>query len=197
MKRKQIYSLLLAASLSGCMVTQSVYSEEGAGDAAAEAVYEEEPAEEASTENSEEAPESEAVEEDIPSGETSEETSRESSEEVSAEASRELRNIRRKQSCIPHLEIMARELGLPAEEFIAKYAYIRRGSGTNAERLTAGLRLGPVDLSWEGELGVDIRELGQSLPTGSAAAPLYQITFKTAAPVARAFFAFNFTPAQG
>ena len=74
MKRKQIYSLLLAASLSGCMVTQSVYSEEGAGDAAAEAVYEEEPAEEASTENSEEASESEAVEEDIPSGETSEET---------------------------------------------------------------------------------------------------------------------------
>ena len=65
------------------------------------------------------------------------------------------------------------------------------------EYLMKGLRLGPVDLSWEGELGVDIRELGQSLPTGSAAAPLYQITFKTAAPVARAFFAFNFTPAQG
>ena len=51
------------------------------------------------------------------------------------EDSKESRNIRRKLSCIPCLEIMGRELGLPAEEFIFKYAYIRRGSDTNAERL--------------------------------------------------------------
>ena len=49
--------------------------------------------------------------------------------------SRGYQNILRKQSCIPCLEVMGRELGLPAEEFISRYAYIRRGSDTNAERL--------------------------------------------------------------
>ena len=51
------------------------------------------------------------------------------------EDSREYQTILRKQSCIPFLEIMGRELGLPAEEFISRYAYIRKGSDTNAERL--------------------------------------------------------------
>ena len=54
---------------------------------------------------------------------------------IRKEDSKEYKDIRRKQSCIPCLEIMARELGLPAEEFISKYAYIRRSSSTNAERL--------------------------------------------------------------
>ncbi len=45
------------------------------------------------------------------------------------------KTILRKQSCIPCLEIIGRELGLPAEEFISKYTFIRRGSDTNAERL--------------------------------------------------------------
>ena len=49
--------------------------------------------------------------------------------------SKEGRKIRRKQSCIPCLEIMGRELGLPAEEFISRYAYIRKGSESNADRL--------------------------------------------------------------
>jgi len=48
---------------------------------------------------------------------------------------KDYKTILRKQSCIPCLEIMGRELGLPAEEFISKYTYIRRGSDTNAERL--------------------------------------------------------------
>lgn len=51
------------------------------------------------------------------------------------EDSKEYRTILSKQSCIPCLEIMGRELGLPAEEFISKYTFIRRGSDTNAERL--------------------------------------------------------------
>ena len=51
------------------------------------------------------------------------------------EDSREYQTILRKQSCIPFLEIIGRELGLPAEEFISRYAYIRKGSDTNAERL--------------------------------------------------------------
>lgn len=49
--------------------------------------------------------------------------------------SKEYRDIRRKLACIPALEITAKELALPAEEFISRYAYIRKGSGTNAERL--------------------------------------------------------------
>lgn len=37
--------------------------------------------------------------------------------------------------CVPALKTLAKELALPAEEFIAKYAYIRRGSATNAQKL--------------------------------------------------------------
>ncbi len=36
---------------------------------------------------------------------------------------------------VPFLEVLAGELALPAEEFIYKYAYIRRGSNTNSEAL--------------------------------------------------------------
>jgi len=42
-------------------------------------------------------------------------------------------------ACIPYLEVMARELALPAEEFIRKYANIRKSRSTNAEKLTASL----------------------------------------------------------
>ncbi len=49
--------------------------------------------------------------------------------------------LRGKQSCLPFLEVMGEELALPPEEFIARYAYIRRGSGTNAERLLMMLDL--------------------------------------------------------
>ena len=51
------------------------------------------------------------------------------------EDSREQKTILRKRSCIPCLEVMGKELGLPAEEFISRYAHIRKGSDTNAERL--------------------------------------------------------------
>lgn len=45
------------------------------------------------------------------------------------------KNFNRKKLCIPYLEILAKELSMPAEDFISKYAYIRRGTDTNAQRL--------------------------------------------------------------
>ena len=75
MKRKQIYSLLLAASLTGCMVSQSVYSEEGTDDVAAEAVLEEEPVqEEALPEQSAETGNTENTQTEGDTSEASEET---------------------------------------------------------------------------------------------------------------------------
>lgn len=65
------------------------------------------------------------------------------------------------------------------------------------EYLMNGLRLGAVDMSWEGELKVDVQPLGQALGDGEAKRPLYRIAFQSASPLARAFFAFSFTPAQG
>ena len=47
--------------------------------------------------------------------------------------------FRRRKLCIPYLEIIASELSVPAEEFISKYARIRRGFDTNAGRLLMSL----------------------------------------------------------
>lgn len=41
----------------------------------------------------------------------------------------------RKKLCIPYLEVIAKELAMPAEDFISRYSYIRKGSDTNAQRL--------------------------------------------------------------
>ena len=41
----------------------------------------------------------------------------------------------RKKLCIPYLEVLGRELARPAEDFIVKYSYIRKGSDTNSEKL--------------------------------------------------------------
>lgn len=66
------------------------------------------------------------------------------------------------------------------------------------QRLMNGLRLGPVDMVWEGELSADIQPMNQRFPSGDAAGkPLYRIALTTAAPVSRAFFAFSFTRPQG
>ena len=51
------------------------------------------------------------------------------------EESKDHKEIQEKLSSIPCLEIAAEELSLPAEEFISKYAYIRRNSDTNADQL--------------------------------------------------------------
>lgn len=47
----------------------------------------------------------------------------------------------RKKLCLPYLEVLAGELALPAEDFISKYAYIRKGFDTNAEKLLMQLDL--------------------------------------------------------
>lgn len=60
----------------------------------------------------------------------------EEAERIKDEKSKEYRHIRKKLQCIPALEIMAEELALPVEEFVSKYSCIRKGSATNAERLT-------------------------------------------------------------
>ena len=54
---------------------------------------------------------------------------------------KEYRDIQRKLLCIPYLEIMAEELALPPEEFITKYSYIRKGTGSHGERLVMMLDL--------------------------------------------------------
>ena len=45
------------------------------------------------------------------------------------------KTFNRKRLCVPYLEVLANELSLPAEDFISKYSYIRKGSDTNAQKL--------------------------------------------------------------
>lgn len=60
--------------------------------------------------------------------------------------------------CIPYLEIAAKELSISTEDFIAKYAYIRKGSGTNADKLLMKIDMSAVSAIYD-ELGV-IRRAG-------------------------------------
>ncbi len=46
-----------------------------------------------------------------------------------------VKDLKKKKLCIPYLDVMARELSLPPEEFISKYSYIRKGSETNSQKL--------------------------------------------------------------
>ena len=65
------------------------------------------------------------------------------------------------------------------------------------ERLMQGLRLGPVDLAWEGELQCDIAPAGRGFPDDAAdASPLYRVALTTPQPVPRGFFAFYFSMGQ-
>ena len=57
-----------------------------------------------------------------------------------------------------------------------------------------GLRLGPVDMTWEGDLGCDIAPAGAAFPTGEGDT-LWRVTLTTAAPLARGFCAFSFVAA--
>ena len=61
------------------------------------------------------------------------------------------------------------------------------------ERLMNGVRLGPVDLSWEGELKCDLAPMDAAFPTGDV---LWKVTLSTPQPVSRAFFNFSFAAAQ-
>ena len=55
------------------------------------------------------------------------------------------------------------------------------------------LQVGPLDFAWEGELALDVAPVqgADAFPEG-----LHRITLTTPAPIARAFFTFNVTPAQ-
>ena len=66
------------------------------------------------------------------------------------------------------------------------------------ERLTdGGVRLGPVDLRWEGGLSCDIVVLNTAFPTGDPAGnPLYRVTLTTPEPVGRGFFTFQIGTGQ-
>lgn len=68
------------------------------------------------------------------------------------------KDFSRKKLCVPFLEIMAEELILPTEDFIAKYSYIRKGTKTNAERLLMMLDMSASSAIYE-ELKV-IRNAG-------------------------------------
>ena len=61
-------------------------------------------------------------------------------------------SIREKEELIPLLEIAARELALPVEEFIAKYSRIRKGGNTFADKLVMKL-----DMSAEASLCSEIK----------------------------------------
>ena len=52
-----------------------------------------------------------------------------------------LKLVKQKKLCIPFLEVLAGELSLPTEEFVKKYSYIRKGSGTNSQKLLMMLDL--------------------------------------------------------
>ncbi|MCR4601316.1 MAG: PD-(D/E)XK nuclease family protein [Clostridia bacterium] len=68
------------------------------------------------------------------------------------------RAFNRRKLCIPHLEVLAEELALPAEDFIARYSYIRKGTETNGQRLLMMLDMAASRAIYE-ELKV-IRESG-------------------------------------
>ena len=54
---------------------------------------------------------------------------------IDPEDEKAYKTFNRKKLCIPYLEVLGRELSLPAEDFIAKYSYIRKGSETNSQKL--------------------------------------------------------------
>ena len=65
------------------------------------------------------------------------------------------------------------------------------------QRLMNGLRLGPVDMTWEGGLSCDVRPLNARFPDGDASGDaLYAITLTAPEPMARGFYTFVFAPGQ-
>lgn len=59
------------------------------------------------------------------------------------------KTLNRKKLCIPHLEVLAKELAMPVEEFIFKYSYIRKGFDTNAQRLLMQLDIAASNAIYE------------------------------------------------
>ena len=63
------------------------------------------------------------------------------------------------------------------------------------QRLTGGVRLGSVDMTWDGALSCDIAPVGRSFPDAGGS-PLYRILLTTPQPVTRGFFTFYFAGGQ-
>ena len=64
------------------------------------------------------------------------------------------------------------------------------------EARDGGLRLGPVELSWEGELDCAFSPADETFPAGDPdGASLYRVLLSTPQPVSRAFYTFNFASA--
>ncbi len=60
-----------------------------------------------------------------------------------------------------------------------------------------GVRLGPVDLAWEGGLSCDIAPANQTFPAGDPAGDaLWRVTLATTQSVSRGFFTFTLAPGQ-
>ena len=55
------------------------------------------------------------------------------------EKTKDYQSIEQKKNCIPYLEVLERELSLPVEEFINKYAYIRKNTETTSKQLLMNL----------------------------------------------------------
>lgn len=63
--------------------------------------------------------------------------------------------------------------------------------------LDNGLRLGPVELTWDGDLKCEVTTLSARFPAGAPSGePLRCVSLTTSAFVSRGFFAFSFTAAQ-
>lgn len=77
---------------------------------------------------------------------------------VSKDDAKSYKDYLQRKLCIPFLEIASRELTLPAEEFVAKYSYVRRGSTTNADKLLMKMDMAAVAAIYD-ELGI-IRRSG-------------------------------------
>ena len=61
--------------------------------------------------------------------------------QADANSEKTKRTVSAKESCLPMLELMAKELALPAEDFITKYARIRKGGKNHADKLIMELDL--------------------------------------------------------
>ena len=73
------------------------------------------------------------------------------------EGNKEFRTFLDKKNCLPYLEIMAEELALTPEDFIDRYAYLRKGNSSETEKL-----LTMLDLSAAGAIYSDLSVIRRS-----------------------------------
>lgn len=68
---------------------------------------------------------------------------------TSPEDQKTYREVIAKKRCIPFLEVLAKELSLSTAEFISRYAYIRKASDTNAQRILMELDMAAANVIYE------------------------------------------------